>query len=180
MCNTEDGNERESVMRKTKPYTLEQRVEKEFERLGGIIQCSTPWTKNDLIHGQRADFIIMDDINGPPLPTRFWECEYCGTVNPINVLDCRAKACGHSITRKAMEAAFGEEKPVITKVVEHKEDKWKTVNDWEQYNNGDILIGSNSSSSSNINWTTSNYKMTFRNGTTVAHIGTDGKIDFGA
>jgi hypothetical protein len=42
----------------------------------------------------------------PPSHTRFWECEYCGTVNPIDTLDCRAKACGHSITRKAMEAAW--------------------------------------------------------------------------
>lgn len=89
-----------------KPYALEKRVENEFERLGGIIQCSTPWTKNDLIHGKQADYIIMDDLNEPPKPTKFWECEYCGTVNPIDLLDCRGKACGHSITRKAMEAAF--------------------------------------------------------------------------
>lgn len=43
----------------------------------------------------------------PENPTRFWECEYCGTVNPIDILDCRGKACGHSITKKAMQNAFG-------------------------------------------------------------------------
>jgi hypothetical protein len=46
------------------------------------------------------------EIIEPKQPTKFWECEYCGTVNPIDLLDCRGKACGHSITKKAMQAAF--------------------------------------------------------------------------
>jgi hypothetical protein len=34
---------------------------------------------------------------------RFWECEYCGTVNSLETLTCQAPACGHGATRKAME-----------------------------------------------------------------------------
>jgi hypothetical protein len=53
-------------------------------------------------------FITTDHTNpDPPQPTKFWECESCGTVSPINVLDCRG--CGHSITKKAMMAAWEAE-----------------------------------------------------------------------
>jgi hypothetical protein len=149
-------------------------------RAGECVTLSTPWHENDLMpKGKHMNYVIMDEINEPP-PARFWECEYCGTVNPIDTLDCRAKACGHSITRKAMEAAFGAEKTVVTKVVEQKQDTWNEVKDWLQDGDSHILIGSNSSSSANITWDTSGQKMTFRGGTIVARIGNDGAVDFGA
>jgi hypothetical protein len=81
---------------------------------------STPWHKEDLMPmGKHMDYVITDEINEPP-PTRFWECEYCGTVNPIDTLDCRAKACGHSITRKAMETAWEGPKTLQNKIDEAK------------------------------------------------------------
>jgi hypothetical protein len=122
----------------------------------------------------------------PPSHTRFWECEYCGTVNPIDTLDCRAKACGHSITKKAMEAAWEGPKTPQDKIDEAKAHTPKM----QVYGPGAedavidalsraVLVGSGSAGASS--WTVSGKGITFRGGTAVqAYIGTDGTIHTGA
>jgi hypothetical protein len=88
---------------------------------GECVTLSTQWHKEDALIGSKTmRSVIMDDLNEPAKPTRFWECEYCGTVNPIDTLDCRAKACGHSVTRKAMEEAWEGPKAPQDKIDEAK------------------------------------------------------------
>jgi hypothetical protein len=139
MCNTEDEERKRVVMdKKHKPgfWTVNNQVtqlietvksgvvsvEQAREQLGLSSEDYGQWNDNRVVSEKYAHDnwgLTKPDIIPAP-PTRFWECEYCGTVNPIDTLDCRAKACGHSITKKAMEAAWEGPKTPQDKIDEAK------------------------------------------------------------